>query len=142
MASLNFNSLPPFVNPSNFPPGDLSISNYKNVTWPSSRQNTVCMMFGTVYLCNIIHYAMAGSNKICALTIIPCASAFDNFCQFLWKQYSALDLYGPFDYGYLLTFTSRREGLTSSCQLFARFPRPVYLMSHRWILSASGFHTS
>ena len=116
MASLNFKSLPPFVNPSIFPPGDLTLSNYRNVIWPNSKENAVCMMFGAVHSCHIIHYAMAGSNKIRALTIIPSASAFDGFRHFLWKQYAASDVYGPFDYGCLLTFASRREGLTSSCQ--------------------------
>ena len=115
MASLNFKSLPPFVNPSNFPPGDLTLSDYGNVIWPGSKGNAVCMMFRAVHLCNIIHYAMAGSNKICALTIIPAATAFDSFCHFLWKLYVTSDIYGPFDYGCLLTFTSRREGLTLSC---------------------------
>ena len=115
MASLNFKSLPPFVNPSNFPPGDLTLSDYRNVIWPGSKGNAVCMMFGAVHSCNIIHYAMAGSNKIRALTIIPAATAFDSFCHFLWKLYGTSDVYGPFNYGCLLTFTSRREGLTSSC---------------------------
>ena len=115
MASLDFKSLPPFVNPSTFPSEDLTISDYKNVVWPGSKHNAVCMMFGAVYSCDIIHYAMAGPNKICAITIIPSATAFDSFRQFLGKQYNADVIYGPFDYGCLLTFTSRREGLTSSC---------------------------
>jgi hypothetical protein len=116
MASLDFKSLPPFVNPSNFPAGDLTVSDYKNLIWPDSRQNAVCMMFGAVYSCNIIHNTMAGPNKIHALTIIPSSSAFDDFRQFLWKRYAVSDVYGPFDYGCLLTFTSRREGLTSACR--------------------------
>ena len=115
MASLDFVSLPPFVNPSTFPSGDLTISDYKNVVWPISKHNAVCMMFGAVYSCDVIHYAMAGPNKIRAITIIPSATAFDSFRQFLGKQYAADVIYGPFDYGCLLTFTSRREGLTSSC---------------------------
>jgi len=114
MASLNFKSLPPFVNPSNFPSGDLTVSDYKNIIWPGSKENAVCMMFGAVHSCHIIHYAMAGLNKIRALTIIPTATAFDSFHRFLRKQYAAPEIYGPFDYGCLLTFTSRREGLTSS----------------------------
>ena len=111
MASLNFKSFPPFINPSNFPPCDLTVSNYRNVIWPGSKENAVCMMFEAVYSCNIIHHAMAGSHKICALTIMPSATAFDSFHQFLWKKYAASDLYGLFDYGCLLTFTSRCEGL-------------------------------
>lgn len=118
-ASLSFKSLPPFVNPSTFPPNDLTVSDYKNVIWPGSKQNAVCVMFGAVYSCNIIHYAMAGSSKIRSLTIIPSATAFDSFRSFLQKQYTVSNLYGPFDYGCLLTFTSRREGLTSSCKLSA-----------------------
>jgi hypothetical protein len=119
MASLDFKSLPPFVNPLNFPPGDLTISDYRNVIWPGSKDNAICMMFGAVQSCDIIHYAMAGANKIRALTIIPSATAFDSFRHLLWKQYAATDIYGPLDYGCLLTFTSRREGLTSSCWLSA-----------------------
>lgn len=119
MASLNFKSLPPFVNPSNFPSGDLTMSDYRNVIWPNSKGNAVCMMFGAVYSCNIIHYAMAGPNKIRALTIIPSSTSFDGFRRFLWNLYDTPDIYGPFDYGCLLTFTSRREGLTSSCELSA-----------------------
>ena len=115
MVSLNFESLPPFVNPSNYPSGDLAVSDYKNVVWPGSKDNAVCMMFGAVHSCNIIHYTTAGLHKTRALTIIPTATAFDGFRHFLWKKYAALDIYGPFDYGCLLTFTSRREGLSSNC---------------------------
>ena len=117
MAALNFKALLPFVNPSNFPPAELAISDYRNVIWPGSKDNAVCMMLGAVHSCNIIHYTMAGSNKIRALSLIPSAAAFDNFRHFLWQKYAASDIYGPFDYGCLLTFTSRREGLTSSCWL-------------------------
>lgn len=139
MASVEFKSLPPFVNPSTFPPGDLSISDYRNVIWPGSKENAVCMMFGAVYSCNIIHYAMAGTNKIRALTIIPSATAFDSFRQFLQKQYAVTDLYGPFDYGCLLSFTSRREGLTSSCWSSALTYCRLCLIFYRWFLSASAF---
>ena len=117
MAALNFKALLPFVNPSNFPPAELAISDYRNVIWPGSKDNAVCMMLGAVHSCNIIHYTMAGSNKIRALSLIPSAAAFDNFRHFLWQKYAASDIYGPFDYGCLLTFTSRCEGLTSSCWL-------------------------
>ncbi|KAF8969130.1 hypothetical protein BDZ97DRAFT_1754747 [Flammula alnicola] len=114
LASLDFKSLPPFVNPSNFPPDGLAVSDYKNLMWPGSKENAVCIMLGAVHSCNIIHYIMAGSNKIRGLSIIPSANAFDSFRHFLWKKYAASEIYGPFDYGCLLTFTSRREGLTSS----------------------------
>jgi hypothetical protein len=68
---------------------------------------------------------MAGPYKIRALTIIPSATSFDSFRKFLWKQYGTPEVYGPFDYGCLLTFSSRREGLTSSCRSSA----PIYLSS-------------
>ena len=119
MASLEFKSLPPFVNPSKFSPSDLTLSDYKNVVWPGSKHNAVCVMFGAVQSCNIIHSTTAGPNKIRALSIIPSSTAFDSFNHFLWKQYDAPELYGPFDYGCLLTFTSRHEGLTSSCSSYS-----------------------
>jgi hypothetical protein len=118
MASVEFNSLYPFVNPARFSPDGLTISDYKNVMWPDSKENAVCMMLGAVHSCNIIHPTAAGNNKIRALTIIPSTPAYQDFQHFLWKKYSTSVLYGPFDYGCLLTFTSRREGLTSSCKLF------------------------
>ncbi|KAF8811493.1 hypothetical protein BYT27DRAFT_7208441 [Phlegmacium glaucopus] len=114
MASVQFNSLYPFVNPSKFSPDGLAISNYKNITWPGSKENAVCVMIGAVNSCNIIHPMTAGANRIRALTIIPSIPAYHNFQHFLWKKYSTSILYGPFDCGCLLTFTSRPEGLMSS----------------------------
>ncbi|KAF8803154.1 hypothetical protein BYT27DRAFT_7260466 [Phlegmacium glaucopus] len=114
MASVQFDSLYPFVNPSKFSPDGLAISDYKNITWPGSKENAVCVMIGAVNSCNIIHPMTAGANRIRALTIIPSIPAYHNFQHFLWKKYSTSILYGPFDCGCLLTFTSRREGLMSS----------------------------
>lgn len=118
MASVQFASLYPFVNPSKISPDGLAISDYKNVMWPDTKENAVCMMLGAVHSCNIIHPTAAGANRIRALTIIPSTPAYHDFQHFLWKKYSTSVLYGPFDYGCLLTFTSRREGLTSSCKFF------------------------
>lgn len=118
MASVQFESLYPFVNPSQFSPDGLAISDYKNVMWPDSKENAVCMMLGAMHSCNIIHSMVAGANRICTITIIPSKPAYHEFQHFFWKKYSTSVLYGPFDYGCLLMFTSRSEGLTSSCKSF------------------------
>ena len=115
MASVQFSSMYPFVNPSNFSPDGLAVSDYKSITWPDSKENAVCMMLGAVHSCNIIHSTTTGANRVRSVTIIPSTPAFNDFQHFLWKKYSTSILYGPFDYGCLLTFTTRREGLSSSC---------------------------
>lgn len=72
-------------------------------------------MLGAVTSCNVINSTAIGSHRYRAITIIPYAPSFSGFTNFLGKKFACSDMFGPFDFGCLLTFTSRREGLSSSC---------------------------
>ena len=121
-ASIGFQSLHPFLNPSTFPADKVILGDYKTVVWPSPKENAVCTMFGAVHSCNLIHPGHSGSYQNRVISIIPTFDALYNFQMFLRKMYSSPDLYGPFDYGCILLFASRHEGLTSPC---------LYLFSFR-----------
>lgn len=72
-------------------------------------------MLGAVTSCNIINSTTIGNHRYRAITIIPYAPSFFGFTSFLGKKFACTDMFGPFDFGCLMTFTSRREGLSSSC---------------------------
>jgi hypothetical protein len=72
-------------------------------------------MLGAVTSCNIINSTTIGNHRYRAVTIIPFGPSFAGFSNFLGKKYACDDMFGPFDYGCLLTFSSRREGLSSAC---------------------------
>jgi hypothetical protein len=114
-ASIGFQSLHPFLNPSNLPADKVILGDYRTVVWPSPKENAVCAMFGAVHSCNLIHPGYFGSHHNRVISIIPTFDALYNFQMFLRKVYLSPDLYAPFDYGCILSFASRREGLTSPC---------------------------
>ena len=114
-ASIGFQSLHPFLNPSNFPADKVALGDYRTVVWPSPKENAVCTMFGAVHSCNLIHPTYFGSHNGRAISVIPTFDALYKYQMFLRKMYSSPDLYGPFDYGCILSFATRREGLTSPC---------------------------
>lgn len=120
-ASIRFQSLHPFLNPSNFPANKVILGDYRTVVWPSPKENAVCTMFGAVHSCNLIHPGYFGSYSNRVISIIPTFDALHNFQMFLHKMYLSADLYGPFDYGCILSFASRREGLSSPCLCFFSF---------------------
>lgn len=115
-AAASFEICTPFVNPAKISPDDLSVGDYKHLIWPSSKQNAIFAMLGAVTSCNVINSTTIGSHRYRAVTIIPYGPSFAGFSSFLEKKYACRDMFGPFDYGCLLTFSSRREGLSSSCQ--------------------------
>ena len=47
--SIGFQSLHPFLNPSNLPADKVILSDYRTVVWPSPKENAVCSMFGAVH---------------------------------------------------------------------------------------------
>ena len=114
-ASIVFQSLHPFLNPSNIPSNKVILGDYKTVVWPSPKENAVCTMFRAVHSCNLIHPGSFGSYSNRVISVIPTFDALHNFQIFLHKMYSSVDVYGPFDYGCIMSFASRREGLSSSC---------------------------
>jgi hypothetical protein len=114
-ASIGFQSLHPFLNPSNFPADGVILGDYKTVTWPNPKENSVCTMFGAVHACNLIHPGYIGSHPSRVIGIIPTFDALYGFQRFLRSMYATPDLYAPFDYGCILSSASRREGLTSPC---------------------------
>jgi hypothetical protein len=114
-ASIGFRSLHPFLNPSNAPADQVTLGDYRTIVWPNPKENAVCAMFGAVHSCNLIHPGHFGSHHSRAIGIIPTFDALYNFQKFLRSMYTFPDLYAPFDYGCILSFASRREGLTSPC---------------------------
>ena len=120
-ASLGFRSLHPFLNPSNIPADKVILGDYRTVVWPNPKENAVCAMFGAIYSCNLIHPGYFGSHHSRVISIIPTFDALYNFQKFLRNMYTSPDLYAPFDYGCILSFASRREGLTSPCLCFIVF---------------------
>lgn len=114
-AAANFERHVPFVNPARISPDDLLVGDYKHLIWPHSKQNAVFTMLGAVTSCHIINSTTIGSHNYRAVTIIPYGPSFAGFTSFLGKKYSCDNMFGPFDFGCLLTFSSRREGLSSSC---------------------------
>jgi hypothetical protein len=125
-ASIGFQLLHPFLNPSNFPADKVVLIDYRTVIWPSPKENAVCTMFGAVHSCNLIHPSYFGFHNNQVISIIPTFDALYNFQMFLHKIYSLPDLYGPFDYGYILSFASRCEGLTSLCLSLFSFCRDYF----------------
>jgi hypothetical protein len=120
-ASIGFQTLHPFLNPSNFPADKVILGDYRTVVWPNPKENAVCAMFGAVYSCNLIHPGYFGSHHSRAIGIIPTFDALYNFQKFLRNVYALPDLYAPLDYGCILSFASRREGLTSPCMCLIVF---------------------
>ena len=120
-ASIGFQSLHPFLNPSNVPVNKVTLGDYRTVIWPNPKENAVCAMFGAVHSCNLIHPGYFGSHHSRVISIIPTYDALYNFQVFLRNMYTSPDLYAPFDYGCILSFASRREGLTSPCLYLIAF---------------------
>ena len=114
-AAAEFEQCIPFVNPANISPDKLLVGDYKHLIWSGSRQNAIFTMLGAVTSCNIINSTTIGNNRYRAITIIPYAPSFAGFTSFLGEKYECSDMFGPFDFGCLLTFSSRREGLSSTC---------------------------
>ena len=120
-AAVGFKSFSPFVNFSSISLNDLLVNpDYKNLAWSGSRSNAVCTMLGAVSSCNIVDWTMIGNYKYHAVTIIPYAPSFNDFMVLLGAKYSS-SVFGPLEYGCLLTFSSRREGLSSTCVFFRSF---------------------
>jgi hypothetical protein len=85
------------------------------MVWPGSKQNAIFTMLGAVTSCNIINSTTIGNHRYRAVTIIPHAPSFAGFTSFLGRKYGCDEMFGPFEFGCQLTFSSRREGLSSAC---------------------------
>jgi hypothetical protein len=114
-AATEFEICTPFVNPAKVSPEKLLIGDYKHLIWPGSKQNAIFTILGAVSSCDIIHSTSIGSHRYRAVTIIPHEPSFGGFMAFLENKYGCSHMFGPFEFGCLLTFSSRREGLSSAC---------------------------
>lgn len=138
-AAADFDECVLFVNPARISPERLSVGDYKHLIWSGSKQNAVLSMLGAVTSCNIINSTTIGSHSYRAITIIPYAPSFAGFTNFLEKKYMCTDIFGPFEFGCLFTFSSRREGLSSSC-LSACCSCPGFTADYlfnRWVCTSS-----
>ena len=135
-ASAKFKQCIPFVNPANVSPDQLSVGDYKHIIWSGSKQNAIFTMLGAVTSCSIINSTTIGNNRYRALTIIPYGPSFDGFTNFLGNKYTCTDMFGPFEYGCLLTFSSRREGLSSACLSANCFIECINDLFYRWVCAS------
>ena len=81
--------------------------------WTGQNRSVIFTMLGSVQSCHIIEPTQIGQYMNRAITIVPYGEAWRKFQIFMGELYGHGVMRGPFDYGCLLTLSSRREGYST-----------------------------
>src|SRR6266545_721686 len=84
-----------------------------HVMWQGQNQSVLFTMLGSVQSWNIVQPIPIGQHVYKAITVIPYGKAWRKFHVFLGKLYGEGQMCRPFEYGCLLTLSSRCEGYSS-----------------------------
>jgi len=113
-SAVRFKELRPFVNVTAAPRERIYAERFKHhVMWQGQNRSVLFTMVGSVQSCNIIQPASIGQHVCKTITIVPYGKSWRKFLLFLGELYGQGQMRGPFEYGCLLTLSSRREGYSS-----------------------------
>jgi len=119
---MRFKELQPFVNVSAVLRKQVYAEKFRHhVMWQGRNRSVIFMMLGSIQSCNIVEPTSIGQYVCRAITIIPYGDAWRSFQIFLGQLYGEGQMRGPFEYGCLLTLSSRREGYSSTAGLCSCF---------------------
>ncbi len=109
-----FKELHPFINVTAAPHDHIYVERFKHhIMWQGQNWSVLFTMLGSVQSCNIVQLIPIGQHVYKAITVIPYGKAWRKFHVFLGKLYGEGQMCGPFEYGCLLTLSSRCEGYSS-----------------------------
>lgn len=136
--ALQFGELRPFVNVTAVPRSRIFAEKFKNhIMWNGQNRSVIFTMLGSVQGCHIVTPTAIGQYICKAITIVPYGEAWRKFQLLMGDLYGIGQMRGPFDYGCLLTLSSRREGYSSPGMLsFFIIFLSVYLTPKYQITSA------
>ncbi len=110
-SALKFKELCPFVNVTTVPRQQIYAEKFKHhVMWQGQNRSVLFTMLGSVQCCNLVESTTIGQHACKAIAIIPYGEAWRKFQVFLGELYGQGQMRGPFEYGCLLTLSSRRQG--------------------------------
>lgn len=122
LSAMWFKELRPFVNVSAAPRERIYAERFKHhVMWQGLNRSVLFTMLGSVQTCNLVEPTSFGQYVCKAITIIPYGEAWRTFQVFLGGLYGQGQMRGPFEYGCLLTLSSRHEGYSSGGKSFHTF---------------------
>ena len=101
---------------------------YRNhVMWQGQNRSVLFTMLGSVQSCHLVEATTIGQHLYKAITIIPFGDAWRKFQIFLGKLYGQGQMRGPFEFGCVLTLSSRREGYSTPGRLDLRLSDDLLL---------------
>jgi len=122
LSAMQFKELWPFVNVSATPHEWIYAKRFKHhVMWQGLNCSVLFTMLGSVQTCNLVKPTSFGQYIGKAITIIPYGEAWRTFQVFLSGLYGQGQMRGPFEYGCLLTLSSRHEGYSLGGKSFYTF---------------------
>jgi hypothetical protein len=101
--------------------------------WSGQSRSVIFTMLGSVQGCHIIEPTNIGPHICRSITIVPYGEAWRKFQIFMGELYGHGQMRGPFDYGCLLTLSSRREGYASP----GMWPSLSIVTSHVYLIPES-----